>query len=53
MKKITALFMIIALVFSLAACGNTYSDKENSATDSFIYDDSARIQSCCLRQHIF
>ena len=34
MKKITALFMMIALVFSLAACGNTSSDKENSATDS-------------------
>lgn len=26
--------MMIALVFSLAACGNTSSDKENSATDS-------------------
>lgn len=34
MKKITALFMMIVLVFSLAACGNTSSDKENSATDS-------------------
>lgn len=34
MKKITALFMMIVLVFSLAACGNTSSDKENSATGS-------------------
>lgn len=34
MKKITALFMMIMLVFSLAACGGTSSDKENSATNS-------------------
>lgn len=30
MKKLTALLMMIVLVFSLAACSNTSSDKENS-----------------------
>ena len=34
MKKITALFMMIVLVFSLAACSNTSSDKENSTAGS-------------------
>ena len=34
MKKITALFMMIVLVFSLAACSNTSSDKEISAPGS-------------------
>ena len=34
MKKITALFVSILLVFSLAACGSTSSDKENSAPNS-------------------
>lgn len=34
MKKITALFMSMLLVFSLAACGNTSSDKENSTPNS-------------------
>lgn len=30
MKKITALFMMIVFIFSLAACSNTSSDTENS-----------------------
>ena len=34
MKKITALFMTIMLVFSIAACSNTSSDEGNSTTDS-------------------
>lgn len=34
MKKITALFMSIMLVLSLAACSNTSSDTENSTTGS-------------------
>lgn len=34
MKKITALFMSILLVLSLAACGNTSSDKGNSTSGS-------------------
>lgn len=40
MKKITALFMMIVLVFSLAACGNTSSDKENSSPSSASQESS-------------
>ena len=34
MRKLTALLMMIVLVFSLAACSNTSSDKENSTHGS-------------------
>lgn len=34
MKKWTSFLMSILLVFGLVACGNTTSEKENSATDS-------------------
>lgn len=40
MKKITALFMMIVLVFSLAACSSTSSDKENSSPSSASQESS-------------